>query len=537
MRRALFILTALCPLAPIWAADLPTRETPVGRLALPVVPDSLVVSPDSSRLILAAKSGDATLEEKGVFINPKPTDPRNDSARPLLNQICLYIDDKQTIPFDSTSLPVFSPDSKRTAYAGRHDKTWQLVLDGKTLTADADDVPSAPIVFSPDSAHVAWAVKKGEQYLITVDNQRWPPLEAAAIGAPAFSPDSAHVALAARIRTGWTVFVDGAPLPVPAAPAPATGRAGTVTRAASPAIPAVVLARFGQFAWRPDSGGLAYYAAFGGFSWQFFGQALDGAFTYSSPAYDSILKGSPVFSPDGRQMAFATSARNKWTMIATPEPTPAATASSKPALLVPFDQILPESIAYCRPDDAADPNFRLLYLAQQNKKWRLYIDDRAQPDSFDAIVLGSFVVSPDRRHYAFAGTRDGQTIVFRDGRTLATHNECAASSFAFSPDSQHLAYAARNSMNWSPCVDGSPGHPFEMMTNNPIAFSPDSSRIAYMAQTAPNTWRVVVGIEGELQSKPFEAFLKGARIHWRADGSLVTIAIQKKVAVRVEAKP
>jgi hypothetical protein len=318
--------------------------------------------------------------------------------------------------------------------------------------------------------------------------------------------------------------------------AAATGRAPTAApRTTPPPASAVQLARFGQFAWRPDSGGLAYYAAFPNRSWQFFNQSLHGTFLYTSEPADSILKGSPVFSPDGRQMAFGTSTRNTWTM--TSDPPAAAAPDTSPAVPVPLDQILAESVAFFRPGGAADSRYTLLYLAQQYKKWWLFVDGRPQPDSFDAIVLESFVVSPDRKHFAFAGTRDGHTSVIRDGREIATHGECAASSFAFSPDSQHLAYAAKNGVNWFPCVDGSPGRSFDMMTNNPIAFSPDSSRIAYMAMTAPKTWRVIVGQDGSLESKPFDAFLKGAHVDWRPDGSIVTIAIEKKVAVRVEAKP
>ena len=79
MRFRPFILLILSPIPPALAADLPTTDTPVGRLALPVVPDSLVVSPDSSPVAFAAKAGDPTLEEKGIFINPQGTNPRDDS--------------------------------------------------------------------------------------------------------------------------------------------------------------------------------------------------------------------------------------------------------------------------------------------------------------------------------------------------------------------------------------------------------------------------------------------------------------------------
>ena len=552
MRFRMFILLILSPIAPALAADLPTTDTPVGRLALPVIADSVVVSPDSSRLAFTAKAGDPTLEEKGVFINPKVTNPLNDNARPALNPICLYIDDKSTISFDTMTLPVFSPNSKRLGFAGLHDKTWQLVLDNKTLTQDADDVPGIPIVFSPDSAHAAWVILKGQQYLLTVDDRHWPPIAASAMGLLTFSPDSRHVAAVVNIRGAWTLYVDGAPLPLPPAPGspvlPATARsASPPSRGPVPTAPAPRFVRFGQFSWRPDSSGLAYYAGFTSAAWQLFSQSLAGTITFASKPCDGIMKNAPVFSPDARQLAFGVSTRNKWTFVTDPAPTPAATThtatapapttATAPAPSGPFDQILMESVSYYQPAGVPNQPFTLLYVAQQNKKWRLYVNDRPTDDAFDAIISGSFVLSPDLHHYAFAGIRDGQTFVIKDGATLARHNECGASTFAFSPDSQHLAYAAGSGAAWFVCVDGTPGAPFTGLGASPIAFSPDSSRVAFVALTAQKTWRLIIGKDAGLQSKPYDAFLKGSHVTWRPDGTVVTIAIQKKVATRIEARP
>ena len=178
-----------------------------------------------------------------------------------------------------------------------------------------------------------------------------------------------------------------------------------------------------------------------------------------------------------------------------------------------------------------------MFSRESQEHWNLLRDGTPIGDSFDAIVRGTFLTSPDHQHYAFAALRDHQTLIIRDGNELATCEEAAVGTFAFSPDSRHLAYGARTGGSWSACIDGKPGAPLAAFAATPIAFSPDSMTIAYDAATTPKSWRLIVGQNAAQVSKPFEAFLKGTRINWRADGTIVTLAIEKKVAMRIEARP
>jgi hypothetical protein len=532
MRVGLYSIILCLPLTAA-AAELPTTETRLGSLALPVLPDSLVVSPDSSRLAFAAKEGDPTLLEKGIVINPETTDPRNDSAKAVPVPIRLIIDEKSTIGFDTITRPVFSPNSQRVAYAGQNDKKWQLIVDGKPLATAAEGVPEMPMVFSPNSAHVAWAFKKGEQYQVTVDDRPWPALGAVDLGRMAFSPDSAHLAVAAYVANGWKIFVDARPLPIPA---PAAGRQAAsttrpMTRPAASQPAEVRFPRFGQWAWWPDSTGLAFHAGYGGSAWTLFSQSLDGTVAAASKPFDGTARQPPAVSADGQRAALPFLSRNKWAVATASAASPSASAANS------FDAVWGDSVGFYEPPGAAQRTSTLLYLGAQNKQWRLYVDDRPAADSFDTLVQGSFTLSPDKHHFVFAGKRGGKTTVIKDGTPLANHDECGAATFAFSPDSQHVAYAARNGPNWSVCVDGKPGAPFNMLTGSPIAFSPDSSRVAFVAMTADKTWHLVVGQNGALQSKPYDAFLKGSRVDWRHDGTVVTIAIQKKVATRIVGRP
>jgi hypothetical protein len=509
------------------AADLPLTETPVGRLSLPVLPDSVTLSPDSSRLAFASNAGQITLEDKGVFLQPPGSGRAGgaDATPRTRGTIRLYIDDKGTAAFEVMTPAVFSPDSKRVAFTGKRDNKWQVVVDNRTVVNDADAVPATPLLFSPDSKRVATVVQKGEKFHIMVEGEAWPPIDAYAVGIPAFSPDSAHLALVTRDKGAWILYVDGKRLPTP----PLAGPAAT-TRPTAPGTtrPAPVMGHFGEFKWRPDSSGLGFYGGIAGGRWQVFSQSLDGTVSYSSPLVENLTKGSPVFAADGTRLAFATSSRNKWTVMSNTGETPAAAQN--------FDALRAESVTWI--DTEGGP--KLVYLAQRNRKWQAYLDHApvgTAADALDSITEGSFQRSPDRRHYAYAGIRGGRPAVIKDGTTIGTHDELGAGMFVFSPDSQHVAYAARKGTQWFACVDGQAGAAgFAGIAAQPLAFSPDSGRVAFTAVGGDKLWRLVVGKDGEYQSKGYESFVKGSQPSWRDEGTLTTIAIQKRVALRLEAK-
>jgi hypothetical protein len=508
---------ALAP-RPASAADLAVAETPVGRLSLPVLPDSLIISPDSSRLAFATNAGTITLTDKGVFQNTNGVAIQGPKADPSLPKniralVKLSIDDKSTAGFEVLTQTLFSPDSKRLGFAGQKEGKWHIVVDNRTVVQDAEAVPPAPLAFSPDSARAAWAAQVDGHWQVAVDRAAWPPLDAAALGPLLFSPDGKHVAVPAETRNGWVVYVDGKPLPSPLPPA-AAGTPATRPRAG--------LSRFGRLSWRPDSAAVAYYAAFPGNRWQLFVLTLDGAVSYASPPQDAILNGSPVFSPAAPHLAFATTSRGKWTVLSNTATSPV------------YDELLGESLTYLEPADGPPA---LLYLARLNKQWQLYADHAPLGEPFDAVTPGSFTRSPDRRHYAFAATRGGKPVIIRDGAALAAHLG-GAGTFAFSPDSRRLAYAAKVQNGWAVAIDGTLGAAtFAAVAAAPIAFSPDAATVAFVAAAPDKTWRLIVGADGGLRTKPYDAFLKGTHVAWRPDGSLVTIAIQKKVATRIEAFP
>ncbi len=562
----LFLLPLLSATTALRAADLPITETPIGRLSLPVVENSLVISPDSAHLAFATKAGSITLTDKGIFQNASGTPivdapPDPDLPKNLRALVRLSIDDKATASFEVLTRVVYSPDSKRLGFAAQKENRWQIVIDNRAVVQEAQSVPINPIAFSPDSAHAAWAVTLDDHLLVCLDGNPWPPILAADVGPLRFSPDSQHLAIPLKIKDNWTFYIDGKPLPSPKAPLPQ-----------SPALRPLI--RLGQFFWRPDSAGIGFCAAFPNTPWQVFSQSLDGTLSFISSPHDSLLKNTPLFAPipsvpsatDTRpsipalrlqpsvlnpapHLAFAASVRNKWSLFTEIEDAPSPS-------LPPFDNLAPDSLHYILPESAIaktqpstsahstppdrppSPAPQLLYLAQQNKLWHLYLNHQPLPDlTFDTILPNSFLVSPDQHHYVFAATQNHKTIIYKDAQPLLTCEATAPQTFSFSPDSQHFAAAIETAGHWFATLDATPGTaPFAGFAPEPIPFSPDSTRIAFTAEAFDKSWHLVIGPNAQYQSKPYERILKNSKVTWPNNQTLTAIAIIKTVATRLEAK-
>jgi hypothetical protein len=104
--------------------------------------------------------------------------------------------------------PIFSPDSRRTAYAGVLKGKYQVLLDG---------VPGPKyelvghLMFSPDSRRFAYAAQKNKKRFVVVDGVSGPPFDD--VYPSGFSPDSRHLVYYATQGKKHRVMVDGHPGP------------------------------------------------------------------------------------------------------------------------------------------------------------------------------------------------------------------------------------------------------------------------------------------------------------------------------------
>ncbi len=115
----------------------------------------------------------------------------------------------------NTNSPLFSPDSKRLAYATGEKQTGFVVVDGQA--GPEYQTPPSLIVFSPDSkrlAYVANNYKPKMKCFLVLDGQAYAEYDL--IGNPIFSPDSKRLAFTANEKGEGNygknfVVVDGKP--------------------------------------------------------------------------------------------------------------------------------------------------------------------------------------------------------------------------------------------------------------------------------------------------------------------------------------
>lgn len=213
--------------------------------------------------------------------------------------------------------PIFSPDSKRMAYAVGKGRKWIVLLDGNA-GKEYDAVQM--LAFSPDSKHFAYAARDGKQWRFVVDGKPTPGY--VSVGGFHFgnqpgqyvyatlngnqwsvvsssgksysyervlnltmSPDRKHIAWAARRKGKWFVVLDG------------------VEQEAFDAV------GLNSLIFSPDSDHLAY-AAQQGKKWRV---VVDGS---RSCEWDRI--GSLKFSPGSSKLVYAAITGNKWFVSVIP---------------------------------------------------------------------------------------------------------------------------------------------------------------------------------------------------------------------------
>jgi len=174
---------------------------------------------------------------------------------------------------------------------------------------------------------------------------------------------------------------------------------------------------------------------------------------------------------------------------------------------------------------AFSPNGKhVAYLARWGQgprgTYRVVIDGRAGPE-YEAKWVTGPIFSPDSRHTAYVGSRDGRQFVVLDGKELEPHDGVDAIRLHFSPDSQRLAYIAYRGKDGSQkahfVVDGQEGaeHGDHIWHT---CFSPDSKHAAYIAingrwQDHSHTEQLVV----DAKEGPVVGRVEETSIRWSSD--------------------
>jgi hypothetical protein len=127
-----------------------------------------------------------------------------------MSKVCIVLDGQvEAAPggVGSGSLAL-SRDGKRVAYATRKGKQWVVSVDGRE-GAEYDGIAVGSVSFSPDGKRVAYAALLGRQWSVVVDGQAGAAYGGIGNNYPVFSPDSQRVAYPAQTDGKWVAVVDG----------------------------------------------------------------------------------------------------------------------------------------------------------------------------------------------------------------------------------------------------------------------------------------------------------------------------------------
>ena len=123
-----------------------------------------------------------------------------------------------SLPFDSGAARsvVVSPDGTRGAYvrplkAGTKDGPFVVVIDGNISEQPYDQVGRNVVTFSPDSRRTAFAGRRGGQWYVEVDGSEGIAFDAVSPDSILFSPDGRRVAFVAERDGKAMVVTDGVP--------------------------------------------------------------------------------------------------------------------------------------------------------------------------------------------------------------------------------------------------------------------------------------------------------------------------------------
>jgi hypothetical protein len=462
--------------------------------------------------------------------------------------------------YDNAEYQFFSQDSRHLAYLARAGEKQAVVLDGVEggWFSKIDEIAKDhwPIEFSPDSAHLAYIGTAGERkQCVVVDGKEGPIFEEVLFHSFSFSGDSKHFAYAGRRGGHCFVIKDGKELlkakevlsPVDHVGGTRMGDTFGPFLSANGSRLACATGR--QRKWvvnvegvesRPwemisdlDLDGVSARFSPDGRHFSYVGERGEKRFVVIDQK--EIKDGGfycAVFSPDSKHTAYVRAIE--------PE-------QGNPASWVVLDGNPGKKFTGEIKDLTFSPDGRKLVYKVAEHRGTEYVVVHGGETFEDYYAQGDFVFSPDSRHLAFLGSRNGARVFVVDGedqpRSDDGRSDLHSNEFTFSPDSQRWGFLRRRSGKQYAVISGLEYGPYDWLgvpdEEEYIYFGPDSRHFAYMAVRGTsrtnywgNQYLVVDGLEYEIQG----AWLTGSFLRFDSGTKLHGLVIGEKRIFLLEAQ-
>jgi hypothetical protein len=288
----------------------------------------------------------------------------------------VVVDGRESPPYRETGAYVFTPDGRHLAFVGRDDAA-HVVVDGKSVRA-YDEVNA--LFASAEGGHVAVCARQGRKWRMVVDDREAPEYDDVVCTASPFSPDGGRVAYFARRGRQWLVAFDGSETPA----------FDDVGSRSSPFSPDGVHSIWKGIAptFSPDGSRLAF-AAKKGERW------VVRADRQESKEYDEVVGDTLTFSPDGRRLAYRARRGPKWLVVTDGREGPEyddLVGNERPGRFARLDPQPP----------VFSPDGRwVAYPARRGKRWVVAAGER-ETRGYDLVLASSLAFDGPRRLRALA---------------------------------------------------------------------------------------------------------------------------------------